>query len=405
MLMGYVAACTFRSIAVSFLRRSVGQPNGVTILKVKPGCFLFLVSVAATRATAQAPTTPLRVVPPPPLIAADAASGKPAHQATQSGIDPEHAFDPATGDGYNWDCVKKTWINTRTKESIGFAGDTGRGGEIIPPPPLISGNQPQINHADPDHALEAKTATSLVWDRDTKTWRDTRTNKGIGYQGVVLRDACPSTRGIANVAPRGVPVRLLPGRVLNRGTPSENFAVGVHYEYRSFYKLKEVSSNSPLVLSNDVTPSTNGVGGFVGGKIPGLPAFGTVNGYWSTGLATNAMLSNGHRAQSDLTDYGAGVGIRLMPGGMRRFSPYAFANAIYEWNRSTYNEFNTAGTSVLSEPRTHKTWTGEYGVGEAFWLTSQFGIATEVSYNGIFKNTNADENFKVSAGLVLRLGQ
>lgn len=371
-------------------------------MKVRPGFFLFLCGVAATRAVAQ---TPARVVPPPPLIAADAASGKPAHQAIQSGIDAEHAFDPTTGDGFNWDCARKTWINTRTKEAVGFAGETGSGGEIIPPPPAIGGNQPQTSRADPDHALEPKTATSLVWDRDTKTWRDTRTNKGIGYQGVVLRDTCPSTRGVAKVAPRGVPIRVLPGRVLNRGTPSENFVVGIHYEYRSFYKLKDVSSDSPLVLSNEVTQSTNGVGGFVGGKIPALPAFGTVNGYWSTGLATNAMLTNGHRAQSDITDYGVGAGIRLMPTGMRRFSPYAFANAMYESNRSTYNEFNTAGAQILSELRTHRTWTGEYGVGEAFWVTSQFGIAAEASYNGIFKPTNADENFKVSAGLVLRLGQ
>ena len=154
-----------------------------------------------------------------------------------------------------------------------------------------------------------------------------------------------------------------------------------------------------------MTSATNGVGGFLGAKLPGVPAFGTINGYWSTGLATNAMLSNGHRAQSDITDYGAGVGIRLMPGGMRRFSPYAFATAMYESNRNTYDEFNTAGALVLSELRTHRTWAGEYGLGGAFWIASQFGIATEASYNGIFKNTNANENFKLSAGLVLRLGQ
>jgi hypothetical protein len=359
----------------------------------------FLLSLAAARAFAQTPNTPLRVVPPPPTFAADAASGRPAHHATTSAIDPEHAFDPVTGAGYTWDCVNKSWVDTRTKERIGFAGQTGQFGEIIPPPPLISGNPPQTTAADPEHAVEPKTGTTLVWDRDAKTWRDSKTNKDVGFQGVVLRDACPSTHTVANTSPRP-----LPPHVFDEGT-STDFLGGVDYEYRSFYKLKDVSSSSPLVTSNDVTSATNGVGGFLGGKLPGVPAFGTVNGYWSTGLSTNAMLTNGHRAESDVKDFGVGFGIRLMPSGMRRVSPYAFANAMYERNKSTYQEFNTAGTLVLTESRTHNTWTGEYGVGEAFWVSSQIGIATEASYNGIFKNTNANENFKLSAGLVLRISQ
>jgi len=78
---------------------------------------------------------------------------------------------------------------------------------------------------------------------------------------------------------------------------------------------------------------------------------------------------------------------------------------MYERNQSTYQEFNTAGTLVLTEPRTHSTWTGEYGIGEAGWISSNIGVATEASYNGIFKNTNANENFKASAGIVVRFGQ
>ena len=360
---------------------------------------LFLLSVAATRAIAQTPTTPLRVVPPPPTFAADAASGRPAHHATQSAIDPEHAFDPVTGAGYSWDCAARSWVDTRTKERIGFAGQTGQFNEIIPPPPLIGGNPPQTTAADPDHAVEPKTGTSLVWDHDAKTWRDAKTNKDVGFQGVVLRDTCPSTHAAASIAPRPVPPNIF-----NEGT-STAFLAGVHYEYRTFYKLKDVSSSSSLVVSNEVTSSTNGIGGFLGGKLPRVPAFGTLNGYWSTGLATNATLTNGHRAQSDVKDYGVGFGIRLMPSGVRRISPYAFANAMYERNQSTYQEFNTAGTLVLTEPRTHSTWTGEYGIGEAGWISSNIGVATEASYNGIFKNTNANENFKASAGIVVRFGQ
>jgi len=166
---------------------------------------LFLLSVAATRAFAQTPNTPLRVVPPPPTFAADAASGRPAHHATQSAIDPEHAFDPVTGAGYTWDCTAKSWVDTRTKERIGFAGQTGQFGEIILPPPLIGGNPPETTAANPDRAVEPKTGTNLVWDHDTKTWRDSRTNKDVGFQGVVLRDTCPSTHGAANTAPRPIP--------------------------------------------------------------------------------------------------------------------------------------------------------------------------------------------------------
>lgn len=361
---------------------------------------LCLLSVATTRAIAQIPNPPSRVVPPPPTIAADAASGRPAHHATQSAIDPEHAFDGLTSDGYSWDCAKKSWINTRTNESIGFAGQTGTFGEIIPPPPLIGGNVAETTAADPDHAVEPKSGTNLVWDRGTKTWRDAKTNKDVGFQGVVVRATCPSTHAVANRSPR-----VLPPLVFDEGTPSELFIIDVHYDYRTFYKLKEIVSSSPLASSNEVTSATNGVGGSLGAKLPSLPAFGTVNGYWSTGLTTNVTLSNGHRAQSDIKDYGAGFGVRLMPSGRRRFSPYAFANAMFEWNKSTYQEFNTAGTSVLTEPRTHTTWTGEYGVGEALWFTPQFGISAEASYNGIFKSTNANENYKLSAGFTLRLGQ
>src|SRR5258708_633486 len=245
---------------------------------------LILLSVAATRAIAQTPNPPLRVVPPPPMIAADAASGRPAHHATQSAIDPEHAFDGLTGDGYTWDCAKKSWINTKTKESIGFAGNTGTFGEIIPPPPLISGNQAQTTAADPDHAVEPKTGTNLTWDRDTKTWRDAKTNKDVGYLGVVLRDTCPSTHAVATVSVNQRPLAPL---VFNEGTAYEQFLAGIHYDYRSFYKLKDVSSNSTLVTSNDVTSATNGCGGFLGGKLPGVPPFAPLTEYSSTVPTTN----------------------------------------------------------------------------------------------------------------------
>src|ERR1051326_5071462 len=160
------------------------------------------------------------------MFPADPASGKPAHHATQSAIDPEHAFDGLTSDAYSWDCLNKTWVNTRTKESIGFAGETGQGGEIIPPPPLISGNQPQTTAADADHAVESKSGTTLVWDRDTKTWRDSKTNKDVGFQGVVVRDSCPSTHAAGNASRR-----TLPPFVFDEGAPSEQIIAGIHYDY------------------------------------------------------------------------------------------------------------------------------------------------------------------------------
>ena len=364
---------------------------------------ILLVGVATTSAAAQQPNPPLRVIPPPPNFATDAASGTPAHHATQSAIDPEHAFDPVTGESLSWDCARKSWINARN-QPIGFAGQTGVNGEVIPPPPLISGNAPQTTSADPDHAVEPKTGTNLVWDRDTKTWRDIRTNKDLGYQGVVLRDTCPSTHAaVAQITPRAP--ATAPRIRFDEGISGEEFITGIHYDYRSFYKLKDIVSTGPLASSEDVTSATNGVGGFIGVKLPSLPAFGTVNGYWSTGLMTNITLSNGHRSQSDIDDYGAGIGITLMPSGRRRFSPYLFGNAMFEWNKSKYQEFNTAGALSFTEDRTHTTWTGEYGVGGNFWITPNFGIGAEASYNGIFKSTNANENFKLGAGLTLRLGQ
>jgi hypothetical protein len=73
-------------------------------------------------------------------------------------------------------------------------------------------------------------------------------------------------------------------------------------------------------------------------------------------------------------------------------------------NFNGYKEFNTAGTQIFSERRDLASFAGTYAAGLVYWASSTVGIDVGAGYYGKFKSTNADENIRLSTGLILRLG-
>jgi len=137
--------------------------------------------VSATTFSQSAFAQGTTVIPPPP---------NPSHNPEFDPVDPHRAFDPKTGQNLVWDCNKKTWIDTKTGQGIGFSGRHDGNDDVIPPPPNPSHN-PEFDPVDPNRAFDPKTGQNLVWDRDHHTWKDTKTGKGVGFSGRLVKEACP----------------------------------------------------------------------------------------------------------------------------------------------------------------------------------------------------------------------
>ena len=75
---------------------------------------------------------------------------------------------------------------------------------------------------------------------------------------------------------------------------------------------------------------------------------------------------------------------------------FMWAMGFYEWNNG---DFDVVGAETVTENRVHNSWTGDYGVGAVYLLSQRIGIDFGVGYNGQFNKKNADEAFRVYAGL------
>jgi hypothetical protein len=176
--------------------------------------------VFATPAIAQASGA---AIPPPPVKLdpnSVGLSGRPERttQAKFDEGDPTRAYDPNTGQNLTWDCRRKTWIDVKTGEAVGFSGRRAADGSVIPPPPLkldptsvgLSGRperttQAQFDEGDPTRAYDPNTGQNLVWDAARQTWRDTRTGEDEGFQGRRSQAACPSAAGTTTNPPPPTP--------------------------------------------------------------------------------------------------------------------------------------------------------------------------------------------------------
>src|SRR4051812_47689791 len=178
-------------------------------------------------------------------------------------------------------------------------------------------------------------------------------------------------------------------------TPPKGFWASANFEHRQFYRLDDVLGDSDVVMSHSAKSGANGFGGSFGFSLPNRPAFtGEFGGYWATGPETKATLTNGRVSIGDMIDYGIALGIGLNQFYEEKLEPHANIKAVYEWNRLHYKEYTAANALVFSETRMHGTWTGEYQVGATYWALPQVGWDASLSYSGMFKKKNADENFK-----------
>jgi RHS repeat-associated protein len=115
-----------------------------------------LLTVAAIQLAGAQTTTPQQsetIIPAPPIIQGgsdallrfiNSVRGRsygavPTHQAQQDPTDPTHAHDATTGQNLYWDPDKKTWVDSSTGEGVGFDGVQTDGGTVIPAPPIIQG--------------------------------------------------------------------------------------------------------------------------------------------------------------------------------------------------------------------------------------------------------------------------
>jgi hypothetical protein len=156
------------------------------------------------------PTGAAGVIPPPPLreiVDPKRAAGQPAKftQARQQFVNPERAYDPSTGESFYWDCIKKTWFDSKKHVAVGFQGGRTSDGEIIPPPPKLEladserttseGLMARITQArqdadNPARAYDPDSQQILVWDRRQRSWIDTKTGEAVGFLGRKGLSAC-----------------------------------------------------------------------------------------------------------------------------------------------------------------------------------------------------------------------
>lgn len=339
------------------------------------------------------------IIPAPAKIPAE--PGVPAHLVNQSRVEPWTARDPVTGHYLRWDCARGTWFDLDTQRPVGYDAYRDENGNIIPAPPYIDGPggsyQPVQGTTHHDQAFDPQTRQQLQWDANAQTWKRPD-GAALGFNGYAV-STCPPFKAnnlTATFDPKG-------NGDWTFSAPYSMY-VSAQAEHRIYPHWEHVPLMDPLVKSNDATSQSNGVGLWMGYRPIQLPFYLEAGGYWAGGLKTDLMLNDGRRAESDVDDFGAGIGIRYE----RPFKPgpkfWAHVDAMFEHNASKYREFNSANALIFSENRNHSAWTGNYGVGLAYPLTPRIDINIGAGYEGMFKSGNADENFRLSTGLVLRLG-
>jgi len=120
--------------------------------------------------------------------AASAVIPAPLGNAQQDLQQPDHAFDATTGQSLVWDASRRSWIDTKSGQALGFQGALAKDGAVIPAPaPNISKSGAKTlakqDPSDPERAYNSVTGQNLVWDRAQSAWIDTRSQKNVGFQG------------------------------------------------------------------------------------------------------------------------------------------------------------------------------------------------------------------------------
>ncbi len=167
-------------------------------------------------------------------------------------------------------------------------------------------------------------------------------------------------------------------------------------ELRKFPRWEDISGNDPAVVAHEAKSISYGGGFTLGQRLGGRPIWATVGGFYGTGLETNTTLASGDQVHGKIDNMGLGAGLRVVPYEGFRSALFMWAMGFHEWNNG---DFEVVGGETVTENRIHRSWTGDYGVGAVYLLGQRIGIDFGVGYNGQFNKKNADEAFRVYAGL------
>ncbi|MGC1829485.1 MAG: hypothetical protein WA663_03645 [Candidatus Acidiferrales bacterium] len=162
---------------------------------------VFSLAVLACSPHSAAQNTGTIVVPAPPFIISNT-PGVESHQAEQDPESPEFAYDPQTGQSLKWDAAKKSWVDQKTGEALGFDGKLASDGTIVPATPaawIDTGDGPKYQHLatqdinNPEiahgftHSYKGEVAEPgglrYHWDRAKNSWVDDDTGNEIGFNG------------------------------------------------------------------------------------------------------------------------------------------------------------------------------------------------------------------------------
>jgi hypothetical protein len=219
-----------------------------------PLCALLfsLACLAGAPPRAAAQNTGTIVVPAPPFITGPIPAGyTTTHYAEQNKNDPETAHDKWTGQDLKWDRDKKSWVDIKTGQALGFDGQLASDGTVIPAPPFI--DTPRIGlheaeqqkvtkyngHGNPELAFDDATRQILHWDRYRQSWFVTdwdpntrsRVNVGppLGFNGVVVNAGAPAASSATAAAP---PPAAVPATETASPCPTPEVCVKLQEIYR-----------------------------------------------------------------------------------------------------------------------------------------------------------------------------
>ena len=167
-------------------------------------------------------------------------------------------------------------------------------------------------------------------------------------------------------------------------------------EFRKFPRWEDISGDDPAVVEHDAKSISYGGGFTLGQRLGSRPFWATIGGFYGTGLETNTTLASGDKVHGTVDNYGLGAGLRFVPYQGDRSALFMWAMGFHEWNNG---DFEIVSGETVTEKRIHKSWSGDYGVGAVYLIGQRVGIDYGVGYDGQFNKKNADEAFRVYAGL------
>ena len=167
-------------------------------------------------------------------------------------------------------------------------------------------------------------------------------------------------------------------------------------ELRKFPRWKRISGDDRAVVKHDADARGYGGGFNLGQRLGSLPIWMTIGGFYVTGLGTNTTLATGAQIHGSVDNYALGAGLRFIAYQEERSAVFIWAMGFHQWNNG---DFEIVTSETVTENRIHTSWSGDYGVGAVYLVGQRVGIDYGVGYDGQFNKANADEAFRVFAGL------